>query len=204
MNPNMLQNQESAVATRKEWLSLQNFGWKRVLGQGYLDGLSHQYFFDIVRSLSYTYDPKLTAMFRDFTKTYDKFKRLKQKGRRGFWNFLWSVLVAGILLFAGLVCASLANFLVPASIGETVLSFLKISSDSLPGEDVLKIVGIALFAAGALLFLLYTVIRTLIVIPVKRAKAKERTIEIMLEAREYVLSKSKKSKASSIQITGKR
>ena len=202
--PAMSQGHESATVSRREWLSLQNFGWKRVLGDGYIDRLTGKFYFDITREATYTYDPHLSALYNAFTIKYGAYNRLKKKSRRGFWNFLWSLIVSAVLICGGLVCASLANFFVPASIGETALSLLKITADSLPAENILKIVGIVLLAVGALLFLLYTVVRTMIVIPVKKKKARETTIESMMTARRYITQKKRRNVNVRTQTEGRR
>lgn len=195
MSPNFSQGQESAVVSQREWLALQNFGWKRLRGKEYMDDLSHLWYYHIVRSASYSSDAHLSALFSEFSKTYTSYLRLKVKSRRGFWNFLWSLIVSGLLIFVGAVCLSLADYIVPASFGASIISSLPFDLP-LPGADILKYVGIGVFAIGALLFLLYTLIRTLIVIPVRKRSKKNATIEIMLEARKYISGKRKKGRRS--------
>lgn len=203
MTLNMSQGQESAVVSQRDWLSLQNFGWKRVRGKEYMDDLSHLWYFHVVRSYAYAADPHLNALFERFSKTYGHYLRLKAKGKRGFWNFLWSLILSGLLIFVGVVFASLANFYLSPEFGQSVLSTLPFNI-SLPGADTLKIIAIALLSAGALLFFLYTFLRTLIIIPVKRKNKKKQTIAIMLEARKYITGKNRRSKRASARNTGSR
>ena len=195
MSPNLSQGQETAVVSQREWLALQNFGWKRLRGREYMDNLSQLWYYHIVRSPAYSADSYLNALFDDFTKTYSKYLRLKVKGRRGFWNFLWSLLVSGILIFVGIVFAAKINFFFPAEFCETLLSSISILNN-IPAmdENLVKILAISFLAAGALLFFLYTFLRTLIIIPVRRAHKKRATIDIMLQARNYITGKKRKSK----------